>query len=30
MIERLAELEPLIDDGDVALHAIHDRIMHAT
>jgi len=30
MVHRLAELEPLIDDGDVALHAIHDRIMHAT
>lgn len=30
MVERLAELEPLIDDGDVALHAIHDRILHAT
>ena len=28
MIERLAELEPLIDDDDVALHAIHDRIMY--
>ncbi len=30
MVQRLAELEPLIDDGDVALHAIHDRILHAT
>ena len=30
MVRRLAELEPLIDDGDIALHAIHDRIMHAT
>ena len=30
MVHRLAELEPLIDDGDVALHAIHDRILHAT
>ena len=30
MLERLAELEPLIDDGDVALHAIHDRILYAT
>ncbi len=30
MVERLAELEPLIDDGDVAMHAIHDRILHAT
>ena len=29
MIQRLAELEPLIDDGDVALHAIHDRIMYS-
>ncbi len=30
MVHRLAELEPLIDDGDVALHAIHDRILYAT
>ena len=30
MIERLAELEPDIDDGDIALHAIHDRMMYAT
>ena len=30
MIERLAELEPLIDDNDVALHALHDRILYAT
>lgn len=30
MVRRLAELEPLIDDGDVALHSIHDRILHAT
>jgi DNA-binding winged helix-turn-helix (wHTH) protein/tetratricopeptide (TPR) repeat protein len=30
MVQRLAELEPLIDDGDVALHAIHDRILYAT
>lgn len=30
MVQRLAALEPLIDDGDVALHAIHDRILHAT
>ncbi|GAA1478705.1 hypothetical protein GCM10009623_31510 [Nocardioides aestuarii] len=30
MIERLAELEPLITDGDVALHSLHDRIMFAT
>jgi DNA-binding winged helix-turn-helix (wHTH) protein len=30
MVQRLAELEPLIDDGDVALHAIHDRILHST
>lgn len=30
MVRRLAELEPLIDDGDVALHAIHDRILHTT
>jgi DNA-binding winged helix-turn-helix (wHTH) protein/tetratricopeptide (TPR) repeat protein len=30
MIERLAELEPLIADGDVILHSLHDRIMFAT
>lgn len=30
MIERLAELEPSITDGDVILHALHDRIMFAT
>ncbi|MCB0968607.1 MAG: AAA family ATPase, partial [Ilumatobacter sp.] len=30
MVERLAELEPLIDDNDVALHALHDRILYAT
>jgi DNA-binding winged helix-turn-helix (wHTH) protein/tetratricopeptide (TPR) repeat protein len=30
MIERLAELEPQITDGDIALHALHDRIMYAT
>ncbi|MEZ5092840.1 AAA family ATPase [Nocardioides sp.] len=30
MIARLAELEPEIDNGDVALHALHDRIMFAT
>ena len=30
MVRRLAELEPLIDDGDVALHALHDRILYAT
>jgi len=30
MVTRLEELEPLIEDGDVALHAIHDRMMHAT
>ena len=30
MVARLEELEPLIEDGDVALHAIHDRMMHAT
>ncbi len=30
MIARLAELEPLIDDNDIALHALHDRILHAT
>lgn len=29
-VQRLAELEPFIDDGDVALHAFHDRILHAT
>ena len=30
MIERLAELERDIVDGDIALHALHDRIMFAT
>lgn len=30
MVRRLAELLPLIDDGDVALHAVHDQIHHAT
>jgi len=30
MIARLEELEPLIEDGDVALHAIHDRMLYAT
>jgi DNA-binding winged helix-turn-helix (wHTH) protein len=30
MIDRLAELEPLIGDGDIALHALHDRIMYGT
>ncbi|MGA9278647.1 AAA family ATPase [Ilumatobacter sp.] len=29
MIARLEELEPLIEDGDIALHAIHDRMMFA-
>lgn len=29
MVQRLAELEPLIDDGDIALHALHDRILYA-
>jgi DNA-binding winged helix-turn-helix (wHTH) protein/tetratricopeptide (TPR) repeat protein len=30
MIARLEELEPLIEDSDVALHAIHDRMLYAT
>ncbi|MEQ6901400.1 AAA family ATPase [Nocardioides sp. YIM 152588] len=30
MIERLAELERDILDGDIALHALHDRIMFGT
>ena len=30
MIRRLAELEPLIEDGDVAMHAVHVRLLHAT
>ncbi len=30
LIARLVELEPAIHDGDVALHALHDRIMFAT
>ncbi|TIC88892.1 hypothetical protein E8D34_04375 [Nocardioides sp. GY 10113] len=30
MIERLAELERDIEDGDIALHALHDRIMFGT
>ncbi len=30
LIARLVELEPAITDGDVALHALHDRIMFAT
>ncbi len=30
MVRRLAELEPQIDEGDVALHAIHDRLLYAT
>lgn len=30
MIDRLAELEPRIEDGDMALHAIHVRLLHAT
>ena len=30
MVDRLAQLEPLIDDYDIALHALHDRILYAT
>ena len=30
MVRRLAELEPDITDNDIALHAMHDRILHAT
>ncbi|MBX3315159.1 MAG: AAA family ATPase [Actinobacteria bacterium] len=30
LVARLAALEPAITDGDVALHALHDRIMFAT
>lgn len=30
LVDRLAELEPDITDGDVALHSIHTRLLHAT
>jgi hypothetical protein len=30
LVGRLAELEPAIVDGDIALHAIHVRMLHAT
>ena len=30
LVDRLAELEPAITDGDVALHAIHSRLLFAT
>ena len=30
MLARLEELEPLIEDSDIAQHAIHDRMLYAT
>lgn len=30
LVSRLAELQPTIDDGDVALHTVHVRTLHAT
>ncbi|MCB0995348.1 MAG: hypothetical protein KDB21_09675, partial [Acidimicrobiales bacterium] len=30
MVDRLAALEPVLEDGDVAMHALHDRILFAT
>ena len=29
LVDRLAELQPAIEDGDVALHAVHVRLLHA-
>jgi tetratricopeptide (TPR) repeat protein len=29
LVERLAELQPAIEDGDVGLHAVHVRSLHA-